>query len=59
MSSDHHLQQAVLDELTWEPRLDAAHIGVIAHNGVISLSGRVGTYSQKHDAEMAAHRVKG
>ena len=28
--SDSQLQKAVLDELEWEPSVNAAHIGVIA-----------------------------
>lgn len=59
MSSDVHLQQDVLKELRWEPRIAAAHIGVTAENGVITLSGHVDTYAEKHAAETAAWRVKG
>ena len=59
MTSDTHIQEAVLAELRWEPRINAAHIGVTAEGGVVTLSGRVETYAQKHAAEAAAHRVKG
>jgi osmotically-inducible protein OsmY len=59
MSDDLDLQQAVLDELRWEPRLEAAHLGVIVHDDVVTLTGHVETYAQKHAAEVAAHRVKG
>ncbi len=59
MSTDHQLQQAVLEELAWEPSVIAAHIGVAADKGVITLTGRVTDYPQKHAAEMAAHRVRG
>ena len=31
MSKDAQLQQAVRDELEWEPIVTAAHIGVAAH----------------------------
>jgi osmotically-inducible protein OsmY len=59
MSHDSHLQQAVLDELNWEPSVTAAHIGVAASAGVITLTGHVVSFAQKHAAETAVRRVKG
>jgi osmotically-inducible protein OsmY len=59
MSDDHHLQQAVLAELNWEPSVNAAHIGVVANAGVVTLTGHVESFAEKHDAEVAARRVKG
>jgi osmotically-inducible protein OsmY len=53
------LKQSVLDELKWEPSVTAAHIGVIAKDGVITLSGHVENYAEKHAAETAVGRVKG
>ena len=47
MSTDTHLQQAVLSELRWEPSVLAAHIGVTAKSGVVTLSGHVETYAAK------------
>lgn len=59
MSNDSDLQKSVMAELTWEPSVTAAHIGVTAKNGVIALSGHVESYAQKHAAEVAVTRVKG
>jgi osmotically-inducible protein OsmY len=59
MSNDSHLQEAVLAELRWEPGVEAGHIGVSAHGGVVILTGHVGTLTEKHVAEAAACRVKG
>jgi osmotically-inducible protein OsmY len=59
MSNDTQLKQAVLDELAWEPSLNAAHIGVTAKGGVITLMGHVDAYAEKAAAEVAAGRVKG
>jgi osmotically-inducible protein OsmY len=59
MLTDYQLQQAVSDELGWEPSVISAHIGVAAHAGVVTLSGHVATYPQKHAAEVAARRVRG
>lgn len=53
------LQRHVLDELCFDPKLDAAHIGVIAENGVVTLTGHVTSYAEKVAAEHAARRVKG
>ena len=57
--NDKELRQLVLDELEYEPSLDAADIGVTAENGVVTLSGYVTDYLQKVAAERAAWRVKG
>jgi osmotically-inducible protein OsmY len=59
MSYDSQLQQAVLSELAWEPSVTAAHIGVAAKAGVVTLSGHVENFVEKHAAEAAARRVKG
>ncbi|WNJ93531.1 BON domain-containing protein [Bosea sp. 685] len=59
MSHDTELQKSVLAELSWEPSISSAHIGVTADNGVVSLSGHVESFMEKHAAESAARRVKG
>jgi len=59
MFSDHKLRQDVLDELEFEPRVNADHIGVGVNSGVVSLSGFVPSYAEKSAAERAVWRVKG
>lgn len=59
MSNDNELQKSVIAELNWEPSIKAAHIGVAANDGVVTLSGHVDTYMEKSIAEKAARRVKG
>lgn len=59
MTSDLQLQQDVLDELEFEPSVDAAHIGVSANRGVVTLDGFVESYAEKAAAERAARRVRG
>jgi osmotically-inducible protein OsmY len=59
MNNDSALKEAVLAELAWEPSVTAAHIGVTARDGVVTLSGHVLAYYEKHAAEAAARRVKG
>ncbi len=56
---DITLRQNILDELEFEPKVDAAEIGVTARDGVVTLTGHVGTYAEKDAAEKAARRVKG
>lgn len=56
---DLQLQQRVIEELIFDPSVEAAHIGVAARNGVVTLSGHVGSVAEKFAAERAARRVKG
>lgn len=58
MTNDAKLKQSVIDELNWEPSVNAAHIGVTAKDGVISLLGHVSSYAEKFAAEAAVRRVK-
>jgi osmotically-inducible protein OsmY len=57
--SDVELQRDVLDELKWEPSVNAAHIGVSVKDGVVTLTGHVPSYAEKYAAERAAKRVHG
>ena len=59
MLTDAQLQRDVLDELKWEPSVDAAHIGVSVKDGIVTLSGHVSSYGEKYAAERAAKRVHG
>ena len=59
MISDLQLRQDVLDELEFEPSVNAAHIGVAANRGVVTLTGFVANYAEKAAAERAVRRVKG
>jgi osmotically-inducible protein OsmY len=59
MKTDSELQRDVLDELAWEPSVDAAEIGVSVENGVVILNGTVKSLSQKWTAEHVAQRVEG
>lgn len=59
MNNDIGLKNAVEAELAWVPSVDAAHIGVTADNGIVTLSGHVPTYAQKLAVEKAVKRVKG
>lgn len=56
---DTELRQDVIDELEFEPSIDAADIGVAVEDGTVTLTGHVPTYSQKMMAENIVKRIKG
>jgi osmotically-inducible protein OsmY len=57
--TDLELKRHVEDALSWEPSVDAAEIGVSIDNGVVTLRGKVGTYSEKSTAERVSLAVYG
>ena len=57
--SDLSLRKAILEELEFQPQIDAATIGVAVENGVVTLTGHVSSYVQKISAERAVKGVKG
>lgn len=61
MKTNEELQKDVMEEIKWDPLVgtQATTIGVSAHDGVVTLSGQVDTYSKKLAAERAAQRVLG
>jgi osmotically-inducible protein OsmY len=59
MKSDIQVQKDVMDELKWEPLLNAAEIGVAVKNGIVTLSGQVDSFLKKMTAEKVARRVAG
>lgn len=59
MKNAMELQRDVLDELAWEPSLDAGGIGVAVHDGIVTLSGHVDSYLDKRAAIKAVKRVAG
>jgi len=59
MTDDRMLQQRVMDELAFDPMVEAGHIGVSAHDGTVTLTGHAKSYAEKFAAERAARRVRG
>jgi osmotically-inducible protein OsmY len=53
------LKHDILEELAWDPAVDAATIGVAVTEGAVTLTGHVKSYSDKRAAEKAAKRVDG
>lgn len=56
---DLKLRDAVLQQLEWDPSVDASGIGVTAHGGAVTLTGSINSYAGKLAAERAAKRVRG
>jgi osmotically-inducible protein OsmY len=59
MKSNETLQRDVQESIKWEPLLYAAKIGVIAKNGIVTLTGTVDSYAKKMEAETATKKVAG
>jgi osmotically-inducible protein OsmY len=59
MKTDLTIQDHVQQELRWDSRLDAADIGVVVHDGVVTLSGTVKSFTESKAAQAAALRVTG
>jgi osmotically-inducible protein OsmY len=57
--SDMQLKKDVEDELEWDPKVNAARVGVAVDNGAVTLTGEVDSYAERSAAEAAAKRVAG
>ena len=57
--SDKELQITVIEELSYNPRIDAARLVVLANDGVVTLSGDVASLPEQDAAKRAALRVWG
>jgi osmotically-inducible protein OsmY len=59
MDTDLKLRKRVIQELEWEPSVDATQLEVEISEGVVFLTGTVPSYAEKRVAEEAVKRVKG
>jgi osmotically-inducible protein OsmY len=59
MKNNSELQKDVQNAIQWEPLLHAAEIGVVAKDGIVSLTGIVDSLPKKLEAENAAKKVVG
>jgi len=57
--NDLDLNREVKEALDWEPALDARAISVSIKDGIVTLTGSVPSYPEKHVAEKAAGLVRG
>lgn len=56
---DIELRKDVVEELEWDPSVDARTIGVAVEDGIVALTGHVPTYAAKTNAERIVKRVHG
>ena len=59
MKTDRELQLDVLEELRWEPGVNATDIGATVKGGVVTLEGTVDSFVEKWAAERAVKRLPG
>ena len=59
MKTDADLKKDVEAELAWDPAIRSPSIGVTVKEGVVTLTGHIGTYAEKRAAEKAVRRVAG
>jgi osmotically-inducible protein OsmY len=57
--SDQELRANVTDELSFNPSIETKHIDVAATDGMVTLSGDVGSLPERREATRAAMRVLG
>jgi osmotically-inducible protein OsmY len=59
VTTNSEVERDVLDELLWDPSINAANVKVRADSGTVTLSGSIGSYTEKYAAERDARRVRG
>ena len=59
MKTDADLKRDVTAELAWDPAVKSTAIGVAVKDGVVTLSGHLETFADKHAAARALRRVAG
>ncbi len=57
--SETFLRQIILEELEYDPSLDATNIGVAVEKGIVTLTGHVTSFAEKQVAITAVRRVNG
>lgn len=58
MKTDAMLKSDIERELAWDPSINAAHVGVMVDDGVVTVTGHLDTYAQKDAVERAVARVQ-
>lgn len=59
MKTDTQMKKDVGDELAWNPSINANQVGVAVKDGVVTLTGHLDTFAEKHAIERAVQRVQG
>ena len=59
MKTDADLKRDVTAELAWDPAVKSTAVGVAVKDGVVTLTGHLDTFAEKHAAARAVRRVAG
>ena len=59
MKTDADLKRDVAAELAWDPAVKSTAIGVAVKDGVVTLTGHLDTFAEKHAVSRAVQRVAG
>jgi osmotically-inducible protein OsmY len=59
VKTDADLKRDVAAELAWDPAVKSTAIGVAVKDGVVTLTGHIDTFAEKHAASRAVRRVAG
>lgn len=57
MKTDADLKRDVMAELAWDPTVTSTAIGVAVKDGVVTLTGHLDTFAEKHAVARAVRRV--
>lgn len=57
--TDSEIQQAVLEQLRWDARVEETDVGVEVDDGIVTLTGTVSSWAKRVAAQEAAHQVAG
>jgi len=57
--TDSDIQDDALDELTWDAAVGARNLGVTVAGGVVTITGQVGAYAEKREAERLVEMIPG
>jgi osmotically-inducible protein OsmY len=59
VKTDADLKRDVIAELAWDPTVRSTAVGVAVKDGVVTLTGHLDTFAEKHAVERALRRVSG
>lgn len=59
VKTDAQLRADVSDELAWDRAVNATNVGVTVHEGVVTLTGHLDSFAEKHAVERAVRRIAG
>ncbi len=59
MKNDQDLERDIKDAFKWDPLLKSENVNILAHEGIVTLSGEVQNYNDKLSAERIVKSIDG